>query len=217
VLSLFVLAAIGYVAGRRRALNSAGGNTRALHSLPVYYGLNVALTSLVPALGVLVIWLMAQPMIVESRVSGMIPDEAIPQESTRDLLMSDVRRVADGLDIAVQQGVLTRLEARALDAEETDIRAQLGDLAPTRAALCPKAAEVCEPHHWCVQIPPSGKQERSNGERLFGTRMLPRSEWTERRNYQPRLERLLASITGQETNQVTQEKVHAKQYQEVYP
>ncbi|TDK45088.1 phosphate ABC transporter permease subunit PstC [Antarcticimicrobium luteum] len=129
-LVVFVLAvsAIGYIAGRRRALNSAGGDSRALHSLPVYYGFNVALSALVPSLLVLAVWLLAQPMLVENRVSGMIPAEAIPESSTLGLVMSDVRRVAEGLDIAVQQGALSEQEARAIRADVTDVRARLGDL-----------------------------------------------------------------------------------------
>ncbi|TMV08555.1 phosphate ABC transporter permease subunit PstC [Ruegeria sediminis] len=128
VLSLLVLAAVGYVLGRNRALQTAGGDTRALHSLPNYYGLNVALTSLVPALGVLIVWMLVQPVFVDSRVSTLIPDSAVPEDATLDLVMSDVRRVADGLDEAVEQGALTPSEARQLDAEATDIRARLGEV-----------------------------------------------------------------------------------------
>ncbi|MDP5216207.1 phosphate ABC transporter permease subunit PstC [Ruegeria sp. 2205SS24-7] len=128
VVSVLVLAAIGYVLGRKRALQSAGGDVRALHSLPNYYGLNVAFAALIPALGVLLIWLLAQPMIVENSVSGLIPDEAIPEDSTRGLVMSDVRRVASGLDFAVEQGAMTLAESQSLKAEAGDIRARLGEV-----------------------------------------------------------------------------------------
>ncbi len=128
VVLLFALAAVGFVVGRRRALATAGGDARALHSLPAYYGLNVALSALVPALGVLAIWLLAQPIFIESRVSGMIPDELIPEGTTLGLVMSDVRRVADGLDEAVRQGSLTEQEADNLRSELTDVRARLGEV-----------------------------------------------------------------------------------------
>ncbi len=98
LLILLALAVIGFFAGRSRALASAGGNVRDLHSLPSYYGYNVALTALVPAVGVLIVWLLAQPMIVNSTVSGLIPDQAVPEGSDRGLIMSEVRRVAYGLD-----------------------------------------------------------------------------------------------------------------------
>ena len=128
VVLLFALAAVGFVLGRSRALATAGGDARALHSLPIYYGLNVALSALVPALGVLAIWLLAQPIFVETRVSGMIPDELIPKGTTRSLVMSDVRRVADGLDEAVRQGSLTEQEANNLRSDLTDVRARLGEV-----------------------------------------------------------------------------------------
>ncbi|MFW8634706.1 phosphate ABC transporter permease subunit PstC [Cribrihabitans pelagius] len=128
VILVLALAAAGFMLGRRRALATAGGDAKALHSLPSYYGSNVALTALVPALAVLAVWLLAQPIFVESRVSGMIPQEMIPESTSRGLVMSDVRRLADGLDVAVERGVLTGKEARALDSSDTDIRARLGDV-----------------------------------------------------------------------------------------
>ncbi|MFW8593113.1 phosphate ABC transporter permease subunit PstC [Cribrihabitans neustonicus] len=128
VILLLALAAAGFMLGRRRALATAGGDAKALHSLPSYYGSNVALTALVPALAVLAVWLLAQPVLVDSRVSAMIPPELIPESASRGLVMSDVRRLADGLDVAVERGVLTGQEARALDSAETDIRARLGEV-----------------------------------------------------------------------------------------
>lgn len=128
VLLLLALAATGYVAGRRRALATADGNSRNLHSLPVYYGANVAMSTAVPALGALVIWLLAQPLFIENRVSSMIPADLIPEKTSLGLVMSDVRRLAEGLDLAVEQGAMTADQARALDSETTDVRAELGAL-----------------------------------------------------------------------------------------
>ena len=128
VLFLLLLSTLGFFAGRARALKSAGGDPRKLHSLPVYYGLNVALSGLVPALGVLAVWLLAQPMLIDTRVSSLLPEDSIPADLTRDLVMSDVRRVAEGLDIAVAQGALSEAEVGALKAGSSDIRARLGEV-----------------------------------------------------------------------------------------
>jgi phosphate transport system permease protein len=128
VTALIVLSLVGFVLGRNRALASAGGDIRQLHSLPSYYGFNVALTALVPTLGVLVIWLLAQPVIIDNLVSKMIPAEVIPESTTRGLVMSDVRRVAEGLNIAVDAGALTDEEAGSIRSELTDVRARLGEL-----------------------------------------------------------------------------------------
>ncbi len=123
---VLALGAVGYMLGRQRAMASAGGDIRRLHSLPVYYGTNVFLFSVVPALLVLCVWLMVQPSVIQSRVTEMIPESAATSAGELSLIMTDVRRVADGLDRAVGQGALTADEANNLRAEETNIRESLG-------------------------------------------------------------------------------------------
>ena len=118
------LAGAGYVGGRARALASAGGSIRNLHSLPSYYGAHVALMALVPALALMLVWLIAQPMIVNGLVAGDIPASAVPEAGSLSLVMSDVRRVADGLNVAVAQGVMTPAQAAALEAG-ADVRGVL--------------------------------------------------------------------------------------------
>ncbi len=120
-LIVLAIATVGYVLGRRRALQRAGGDSRVLHSLPSYYGFNVALKAAIPAFALLVIWLLAQPLYVSSVVSAMIPDTAIPDNASRGLVMAEVRRVADGLDNAVGAGSMTRRLADDPNADLADI------------------------------------------------------------------------------------------------
>ena len=127
LLVLLILSAAGYFLGRARAMRSAGGDRRILHSLPGYYGWSVALTTLLPALAALVLWIIVQPIIVDSQVSSMISEQTI-EGSSLDLAMSDVVRVADGLDLAVSRGILTEEEASSIRAEFTDIRGRLGEI-----------------------------------------------------------------------------------------
>ncbi len=127
-IAVLVLAALGYVLGRRRALVSAENDPRNLHSLPNYYGCNVALFTAVPSIFVLGIWMLVQPMLIETTVSGMISDTAIPEGSSLSLVMSDVRRVADGIDTAIASGTMTQESARALRADQTDVRSRLGEV-----------------------------------------------------------------------------------------
>jgi len=127
-LILLGLAAIGFLAGRTRAMSSAGGDIRNLHSLPSYYGMNVALWAIVPSLILLVLFLLIQPLLIEMQVRADIPEDAYDNRGQLSLLMSDVRRVADGIELAVERGVLTREEARALDAGEADVREVLGEV-----------------------------------------------------------------------------------------
>ncbi len=94
---LLGLAVIGFIAGRKRALHLAGGNARGLHSLPVHYGAEVALFTLVPALGVLIVWMIAAPLAINHAVSLDFPDELRQDSGKMSLVISDMRRVAAGL------------------------------------------------------------------------------------------------------------------------
>ncbi|MBT9383795.1 phosphate ABC transporter permease subunit PstC [Pseudooceanicola sp. CBS1P-1] len=124
-LIVVVLAAIGYVLARGRALASAQGDSRHLHSLPSYYGMNAALLTAIPALILLGLWLIAQPVFVEKRAEAFIPADAYESAGQLSLMMSDVHRIAAGLDAAVAQGVLTEAAVTRLSAAD-DVRGQLG-------------------------------------------------------------------------------------------
>lgn len=125
---LLTLSAAGFALGRHRALASANGLVPNLHSLPIYYGLNVALSTLVPALGVLAIWLLAQPIFIETRVSATIPADLVPENTNIGLVMSDVRRISEGLELLVNQQLMTDGEVGKLTVETTDVRSRLGEL-----------------------------------------------------------------------------------------
>jgi phosphate transport system permease protein len=132
VLWLFILVLalglIGFVLGRARALKDAQGDIRLLHSLPSYYGSNVLLATLIPGFAVLVLWLIVQPMVIHGQVAGLIPERGLSDYGSLNLAMSDVRRVAEGLDIAVEQGALSAEQARDIRTEFTDIRGRLGEV-----------------------------------------------------------------------------------------
>jgi len=127
LLALLVLAVVGYMVGRGKALSSAGGDARELHSLPGYYGWNVVVSTLAPSLLLLVAWLFVQPIVLNSQVSSRISEETIAASSL-DLVMSDVVRVAEGLDVAVSQGAMSSDMAASLRIELTDVRNRLGQV-----------------------------------------------------------------------------------------
>jgi len=131
-LCVAVLAALGYVLGRRQALALSASRGIKLHSLPGYYGQTVALLTAVPALILLCAWLLVQPGIIETRVSGMIPDSVVPQGGAQSLVMADVRRIANGLG-AVQ----ARAEQAGadVDVEELDFNNVRARLAQVGVAL----------------------------------------------------------------------------------
>jgi phosphate transport system permease protein len=77
----------------------------------------------VPALLVLAVWLIIQPLVIERSVTSLVPDSIAEEIGSRGLVMTEVRRLAEGLDTAIEAGALTREEARTLRTELTDIRA----------------------------------------------------------------------------------------------
>lgn len=127
-LMLMALATVSYFAGRSRALVSGGGDRRNLHSLPSYYGFNTALAAAVPALGLLAVWLIAQPMVVNSIISSDLPPEIAADSGERSLALADVRRIADGLDIAVAEGAMTAQQAEDIRTDFTNVRDRLADV-----------------------------------------------------------------------------------------
>lgn len=127
ILALIVLAltTAGFVLGRQRAVALAKREGVRLHSLPGYYGQAVALFTAVPALFLLGAWLFLQPLAIENQISHQIPDSAIPQGGARSLVMTDVRRIADGLDQMVERGDVSEEELTAMSADGSDIRGRL--------------------------------------------------------------------------------------------
>ncbi|MEL7260040.1 MAG: phosphate ABC transporter permease subunit PstC [Pseudomonadota bacterium] len=125
LLIVVAISAVGFVFGRRRALQSVGHDGRELHSLPVYYGANAFMKAIVPAAGLILVWLLAQPLFIDNRVSQMIPESEIREGSSRGLVMSEVRRTAEGLENAVRAGVLDDDTARNARADFTDMTTRL--------------------------------------------------------------------------------------------
>ena len=130
LMSLIVLAIgiSGYVLGRNRAVQGTGGDLRKLHSLPTYYGQAVLIAAIVPAFLVMIVWLLAQPLYIENRVSGLIDQADIAEGSSLGLAMSDVRRISTGLDVAVDEGVLSESDIDTLRADLPTVRERLGDV-----------------------------------------------------------------------------------------
>lgn len=128
ILIVLAIGVIGFMLGARRAISSVGGNIIKLHSLPVYYGLNVFIFAVVPAFLVVVAWLIVQPIYLESQISSQISEVTVQSFGTRGLAMSEVVRLADGLDVAVSRGAMTPESAGSIRTEFTDVRDRLGQL-----------------------------------------------------------------------------------------
>ena len=94
---VLMLTGLGYVLGRGGALASVSGNVGALHSLPSYHGLYLALWMGLPALALLVVWPIAAGELIPSMVASTLPSELRAQEQyALEILLSDIRSLARG-------------------------------------------------------------------------------------------------------------------------
>ncbi len=142
LLLLIALAALGYVAGRQRALAAVRGDARDLHSLPSYYGQAVALAAAVPGLLVMVVWLITQPLLVERTTLSLILTEDIGPGSSRELVMADIRRIAEGMAVLVATGAATEGEIAALATQPDALKDRLA--AVNVALAAPISAPVAQ-------------------------------------------------------------------------
>ncbi|MBD1202605.1 MAG: phosphate ABC transporter permease subunit PstC [Rhodobacteraceae bacterium] len=142
LLLLIALAALGYVAGRQRALAAVRGDARDLHSLPAYYGQAVALAAAVPGLLVMVVWLITQPLLVERTTLSLILTEDIGPGSSRELVMADIRRIAEGMGVLVATGAANEGEIAALATQPDALKDRLA--AVNVALAAPISAPVAQ-------------------------------------------------------------------------
>lgn len=122
------LAVLGFILGRQRALSAVKGDPRTLHSLPGYYGWSVFLFTAVPALLLLVTWAFVQPIALNSHVSAMVPEADVASYGSTQLVMADVRRIADGLDAVARKAGLDEAGLNAMRADLTDMRGRLAEV-----------------------------------------------------------------------------------------
>lgn len=142
ILGVVVLAVLGYVLGRRQALALSASRGMKLHSLPGYYGQTVALVTAVPALILLAAWLLLQPGIVESRISGMVPASVVPEGGSHSLVMADVRRIADGLDAVMAREAEAGASVNVDALDFNNVRSRLAEVGVALGADVP--SEVFE-------------------------------------------------------------------------
>lgn len=142
---VLVIAFAGFVLGRGRAISTAAGDIRRLHSLPTYYGWHAALMALLPAFAVLLIWLIVQPVVLERQVTSFLPEAVLADDTARTLALAEVRRVATGLNAAVLAGALTEDATGRVLAEAEGLRAQLGAVGVALGAdVSPETLEAAQ-------------------------------------------------------------------------
>jgi len=128
LLAVLALGVLGHALGRRRALALVDGDARRLHSRPPYYGYSVLILTIVPALLLLAGWSLVAPILVDGQIVSALGAQAGADAGDTSLAMADIRRLADGLDAAVQAGAMTEQGIAGLQAGTDDIRATLGQV-----------------------------------------------------------------------------------------
>ncbi|MFC3071541.1 phosphate ABC transporter permease subunit PstC [Shinella pollutisoli] len=142
-LLLLLVAAIGvtgYVGGNRRAQALAGGRLSSLHSRPGYYGSLVAIWALLPAIAVLLVWIVASPVYIGSTIRSGFPEavQAEPQ-ATQNLNYNMVGAIARGLKL------LTPEERATISADAAAARALLSSKGvPLAADPAPYMVEAAQ-------------------------------------------------------------------------
>ena len=139
VLLLLGIALAAYYANSRRALTLAGGPAmiRRLHSLPAYHGYFAALLCLLPALGVLFVWMLAEARVIVAFIVQSLPDaERSMSSGELNLLVNNIRNLAVGDVVSGEvNSVLSDASVRYLEYSRTS-RQLLTVLCLGTAALC---------------------------------------------------------------------------------
>ena len=94
---VLALAAAAFAAGRWRALAAAGGNLRALHSLPAYYGWYAALWVGIPGLAVALAWVLGSSYALDRLVLAAAPAALVGDSAGEArLFLNEVENLASG-------------------------------------------------------------------------------------------------------------------------
>lgn len=104
VLLLALMAIAAFYFGRGRSLSLVGGHGhgQALHSLPGYYGYFVAIWVVLPALGLLLLWILVEPRVVVALVINGLPEayQLLPAGEL-NLLVNNIQNLAAGDVVSV--------------------------------------------------------------------------------------------------------------------
>ncbi len=96
---ILTLSAGIYVLGLHRAQKVAGlaGGMREMHSLPTHYGVFAALSSALPALAVLAVWMIAEDKIITTLVARQLPEQYLRLSANElSLIINEIKNVAFG-------------------------------------------------------------------------------------------------------------------------
>ena len=123
LLVLLLLAVGAYVLGTRKAIAAAaaGGGIRSLHSLPSHYGALAAVTAVLPALCLAIVWQAAQPPVLTALLKASLPAETQALSAGEfSLIINDITNVVAGnFTPAADQTVIAEAAQRYMQLQDT--------------------------------------------------------------------------------------------------
>ncbi len=100
ILIVALIGLAGFVLGARRARKLSDDAMSKMHSRPAYYGSYVAVWSMLPALAIVLLWVIASPIYINASVRNGFPQEVQSQtEAVQGLTFGTVAAVARGLAV----------------------------------------------------------------------------------------------------------------------
>ncbi len=102
--AVLVIGALAFCAGLLRARVLERETGERLHSRPGYHGAMMALSAVVPALAVFVVWSLAQPVYLMDQTRSLLPAEVTSGDpSTLRFVQGQIRQVADALPLLTEE------------------------------------------------------------------------------------------------------------------
>ena len=99
ILILLAMGACAFYFGRERSLALASGPKKllSLHSLPGYYGYYAAIWALLPALGLVLMWIIVEPRVIVALIVQGLPEaERAMSAGELNLLVNNIQNLATG-------------------------------------------------------------------------------------------------------------------------
>lgn len=112
VILAFALLAALLSSSRARAIQAVASSTKS-HSRPIYHGLNAAIWTGVPALILVLLWILSQGTVLDRYILSSLPAASGLSSSDQALLLSEVRQLAAG-NVFKEPTEETRAAAAAL-------------------------------------------------------------------------------------------------------
>jgi phosphate transport system permease protein len=96
LLIILALSLAAYIVGRATARGFVAADGQPVHSLPSYHGAYVAIWTGVPALVLVLLWLLVQGAVIDDLLVRSLPDSLTADPSRIELTLSEIHNVAAG-------------------------------------------------------------------------------------------------------------------------